>query len=267
MYQLATTWAALLLAVTSVFSQSAFINEINYLADDPRAGVELLGRAGSDLNGWSLVFYNVDGVATQAFDLSDRTLPNQGNGYGAIWMEVSQGGEGGALALVSNAGSVVQFLAYGAARDLTARNGAAAGQDADYIGTQLDGLLPLALKGTGLTALDFIWWNLPASPGTINPLQYIGLPTLWGKSASNSLQEEAELSVFPIPTTDWVTVRWMNSEQLPASLNLLSVDGRIVRSFATGGASEVALNLGDVSEGMYLLQMGQHRTVRLQVRR
>ena len=75
-----------------VYSQSVFINELHYddNSTDANEGIEIAGASGTDLTGWSVVFYNGNGgVAYMTLALSG-TIPDQLNGYGTIGVPETQ---------------------------------------------------------------------------------------------------------------------------------------------------------------------------------
>jgi hypothetical protein len=98
---------------------STFINEIHYDNAGADAGefVEIAGPAGTDLNGWELVFYN--GSATQlktyaTSALSGILADDTGTGYGFSLVAHAgiQNGSPDGIALVDNLGNLVQFISY-----------------------------------------------------------------------------------------------------------------------------------------------------------
>lgn len=140
-----------------------FINEIHYdnASGDVGEAIEIAGRAGTDLSGWQLVFYNGNGgVVYGTLDLSG-VIPDQDDGYGTIGFSRSglQNGSPDGLALVDPSGNVVQFLSYEGT--MTATEGPAAGLTSDDIGVEEDGGTPagfsLQLTGTGFIYDDFTW--------------------------------------------------------------------------------------------------------------
>lgn len=151
----------LLMLTGGLKSQSTFINEINYLASNPDQGIEVAGQAGQDLAGWELVVYGISGTVTATKSLSG-VIPNQQNGYGAIWYDVDQGAGGNGVALVNPSNNVVQFLSYGVdllSNDLivTATEGIAMGMTSTYTEEQLLATNSLQLAGTGSAYPQFSW--------------------------------------------------------------------------------------------------------------
>jgi hypothetical protein len=130
--------AALSLAVAfaSVASAQVFINEIHYDNDgaDANEAVEIAGLAGTDLAGWSLVYYNGSGGASYATDALSGVLSDQQGGFGTIVVERAgiQNGAPDGIALVDASNTVVQFLSYEGV--FVATNGPANGLTSTDIG-------------------------------------------------------------------------------------------------------------------------------------
>lgn len=168
---------------------TVWINEIHYDNDkaDVNEGVELAGKAGTDLTGWTLVLYNGAASIRSPYATINLkgTIPDEGKGYGAIWFPADKLENGGSdpdapvpdgIALVDNNGKVVQFLSYEGAFD--ALNGPAKGIRSVDIGVSETGTTPLGtslqLTGSGTTYSDFKWeTGKTASPGKLNDGQTI----------------------------------------------------------------------------------------------
>src|SRR5690606_28756333 len=93
-----------------------FINEIHYdnVGADIDVGIELVGSAGVDLKGWTLVAYNGSNeLAYATIDLTG-TIENQQNGYGTLFFSIEglQNGTPDGIAPINTDGVVVQFLSY-----------------------------------------------------------------------------------------------------------------------------------------------------------
>jgi hypothetical protein len=154
-----------------------FINEIHYdnSGTDTGEAVEVAGPAGTDLSGWSLVLYNGNGGATYNTISLTGVLPDQQNGFGTMFVGLPtnglQNGAPDGLALVDNAGGVVQFLSYEGT--FTAANGPAAGMTSTDIGVAESSSTAvgdsLQLTGTGTVYEDFTWSGPAANTfGAIN---------------------------------------------------------------------------------------------------
>jgi len=98
--------------------------------------VEITGIAGTDLTGWSLLFYNgFDGKQYDAYTFtSSNVIANQSNGFRTLGILVSgiQNGGNDGIALVDASKAVIQFLSYEGI--LTASDGAAKGMTSQDIG-------------------------------------------------------------------------------------------------------------------------------------
>lgn len=144
-------------------ARAPWINEIHYdnAGTDVNEGVELAGPAGLDLAGWSLVLYNGNGGAPYRTVSLGGVIPDQQGGAGARWFVIAGLENGGqdALALVSPAGRVVQFLSYEGV--VTAASGAARGLTTTDLGVSETETTPLGhalqLRGAGCSAADFTW--------------------------------------------------------------------------------------------------------------
>jgi hypothetical protein len=186
-----TTWTAACAAKVTTLgcgtcggtptSPTVWINEIHYdnAGTDTAEGVEVAGTAGSDLTGWSLVFYNgaTGGLKQYMSKSLSGTIPNQSNGFGTVWTAAANIQNGGAdttpeadgVALVDKAGKVVQFLSYEG--KFTPTDGPASGVASVDIGksetsTTVAGE-SLGLTGNGKKYSDFSW----AGPNKATPGQ------------------------------------------------------------------------------------------------
>ena len=164
------------------YGQSTWINEIHYdnTGTDSDEGFEIAGPAGTDLTGWSVSLYN--GSNTSVYDTVNLSgiIPNEGQGYGAIWfgllLDGLQNGSPDGLALVAEDGvTVIQFLSYEGT--ITATNGPATNMTSSDIGVSesnstLEGN-SLQLRGSGCQYSDFTWAvNSLNSRDTINSMQF-----------------------------------------------------------------------------------------------
>lgn len=154
-----------------------WINELHYdnASADAGEGVEIAGPA-QDVAGWTIVAYNGNGggISGSASTVTiTGSIPNQMNGFGTRWFPMP-GLENGApdgIALVDDAGVVVQFLSYegsfaataGPANGTTSTNLPVDEEPAPAVG------MSLQLTGTGSSYADFTWVeNVAASPDQIN---------------------------------------------------------------------------------------------------
>lgn len=155
-----------------------WINELHYdnVGGDTGEGVEIAGTAGTDVTGWSVVLYNGNGGTAYRTVTLQGTLPNQSNGFGTLDVAIGsiQNGAPDAVALIDDAGAVVEFLSYEGA--LTATDGPAAGQSSQDIGVEETSSTPIGTSlqrvGSGATATDFVWAPSSAwSFGAVNAQQ------------------------------------------------------------------------------------------------
>jgi len=131
------------------------------------------GPAGSDLSGWSIVFYNGSGGAVYDTINLDGTIPDQDEGCGTLSFDRAgiQNGAPDGLALVDAGSTVIQFLSYEGT--FTAVGGPADGIMSTDIGVSEGSSTPLGdslqLSGTGLVYADFTWQSPMANTfGAVN---------------------------------------------------------------------------------------------------
>ena len=162
---------------------NVWINEFHYDNEGTDTGefVEVAGEAGSDLTGWSLVFYNGSNGAPYATEPLSGTLADQTDGYGFLVVNRPangiQNGAPDGIALVDGNGTVVEFLSYEGT--ITAIGGPADGQTSTDVGVAETGATPvgssLQRTGAGFTAADFAWTGpIPETPGAANSGQIFG---------------------------------------------------------------------------------------------
>ena len=179
-----------------VIQGAAFINEIHYddAGADEGEAIEIAGVAGTDLTGWSLVFYNGNGGGSYLTVALSGIIPDQDDGFGTIGLSRRdiQNGSPDGVALVDANGNVIQFLSYEGS--FTAANGPAAGMTSTDIGVAEDPApgegLSLQLKGVGALYEDFTWTSASDdSFGSVNDGQdFIG-------ANANGLVSVADASV------------------------------------------------------------------------
>jgi len=125
-----TLWSA------SVRAMPVFINELHYdnVGADAGEAVELVGLAGTDLQGWRLWFYNGStGQSYAAMNLNGVFANNQ-NGCGVLAFSFAgiQNGSPDGIALVDAANQLQQFISYEGM--FTASNGVAINRLSEDIG-------------------------------------------------------------------------------------------------------------------------------------
>ncbi len=158
-----------------------WVNELHYdnAGTDTGEGVEVAGPAGSDLAGWSVVFYNGNGGAPYATLNLSGVIPDQDGGYGTLEFPQAgiQNGSPDGFALVDPAGDVVEFLSYEGT--FVAVGGPADGMTSTDIGVSQGSGTPVAsslqLTGVGTTSADFTWApEMPETFGAVNTDQSFG---------------------------------------------------------------------------------------------
>lgn len=132
------------------------ISEIHYdnAGGDVGEGVEVSGIAGTDLSAYQLIPYNgSNGTSYSPVTLSG-TIPDAGNGFGAVFFSISgfQNGSPDGIALVSGS-TVLEFLSYEGS--FTATNGPANGMTSVAIGVSETSSTPVG-ESLQLTATGWV---------------------------------------------------------------------------------------------------------------
>lgn len=149
---------------------SPFISEIHYdnAGADVNELVAVTGPDGFDLSGWQIVLYNgSNGRPYRSVELSGQ-LRDPGAAWAEGYWPVSMQNGPDAVALVSAADRLVDFVAYEAAVLATA--GVASGSVASLLPVSEDAnsAATASLQRTG-GAGDWAWTLAPATPGRLNP--------------------------------------------------------------------------------------------------
>ncbi len=168
-------------ATTPPASNTAWINEIHYdnASTDTGEMVEVAGSAGLDLSGWQLIAYNGSNGASYKTIALSGTLPDQISSFGTISFNIAglQNGAPDGIALVDNAGTVVEFISYEGI--MTATNGSANGMTSTDIGVSETSSTPvghsLQRSGDGQQGSDFTWqFAASNTAGLVNTDQTFG---------------------------------------------------------------------------------------------
>ena len=260
----------LLAAAPAARSSPVFINEIHYdnVGTDADEGVEIAGPAGTPLGDYDLVLVNGTGGAPYLTLTLSGVLPDEGGGFGALWIAVPgiQNGAPDGMVLVRRAGAVVvQALAYEGA--MTVASGSLAGLALPDIGVSQTGTeaagLTLQLTGTGSAAADFAWSGpRAASRGRLNAGQTLtGTPAMTAAAqfVPSQVREGGggtlHLTLTPapgVPVTYALSAEPPDVLPLPASVTV-PADGRAAVPFAVpvdgvpDGYAEVRLLLTDAA--------------------
>lgn len=164
-------------------ANDAWINEIHYDngGADAEEGVEIAGPAGSSLAGWLLVAYNGANTLSYVTLALGGTIPDEGDGFGALWFPIVglQNGSPDGIALVDGSSTVLEFLSYEGS--FSAGDGPATGFVSTDIGVSEDGSTALGESlqriGLGSTGADFTWSGPTThSRGLLNVGQMIDMP-------------------------------------------------------------------------------------------
>ena len=214
-----------------------FINELHYDNDGTDAGeaVEIAGRAGTDLTGWSLVLYNGGNGAAYNTQALSGTLPNHSNGFGFVTVTYPangiQNGSPDGLALVNAAGETVQFLSYEGS--FTAVGGPADGLISTNIGVEEVSSTPagysLQLTGAGFTYEAFTWSGpAPSTFTALNAGQDFGGGTTDPEPVEPQKVTIAEARTLPLGT-------------------LVIVNGTLTATDELGGPAFIQDNTGGIA--------------------
>lgn len=158
---------------------NVWVNEINYdpAGNDAGEFIEIAGVAGTDLTGWSLVLYNGNGGAVYSTTNLSGILANTNGGFGFVKIAYAangiQNGAPDGIALIDNAGRVLQFISYEGT--MVAVGGPAGGMTSTDIGVLQENApvgFTLQLQGAGSSYADFTWGaNVANTEGAINDSQ------------------------------------------------------------------------------------------------
>ncbi|MCA9051256.1 MAG: hypothetical protein KDA89_21110, partial [Planctomycetaceae bacterium] len=222
-----------------------FINEIHYdnSGADTGEAVEIAGAAGTDLTGWTLVFYNgADGTLYRTENLSE-TLADLGSGFGVSVVNLPtdgiQNGAPDGIALVNDLGEVIEFLSYEGS--FTAVDGPAAGMMSADIGVAESGTTPVgfSLQRTG-SGPNYTWATEAANTfGAINTGQSYSAGTL----AAETVAEDTPL-IFSLANGNAITVSDADADAGAADpiLVTLSVSNGTLTLGATTGLTGLTGN-------------------------
>jgi len=163
--------------ITQAAASVVFVNELHYdnTGTDTGEAIEIAGPSGTDLTGWSLVFYNGNGGSNYNTTNLSGAIPNIQNGFGTVFISYPvdgiQNGAPDGVALIDSSNFVIQFLSYEGA--FAAVGGPANGMTSTDIGVAEGPSTPvghaLGLIGVGNAYSDFTWAiNSVSSFGTIN---------------------------------------------------------------------------------------------------
>ncbi|ELR73904.1 Chitinase [Fulvivirga imtechensis AK7] len=207
------------------YAQQVFINELHYDNDgaDTQEGVEIAGPAGTDLSGWSLVFYNGNGGSSYATLNLNGVLPDQQGGFGTLFFAQAgiQNGSPDGLALVDAGNTVVQFLSYEGS--FTAVGGPADMLISTDIGVSEPSTSPvgnsLQLAGSGSEYTDFAW-----QAGALNSYGAINSGQTFTSTATNPVINEFVFNHTGTDTNEFVEILGQPSTDY-SHLWLLEIEG------------------------------------------
>jgi predicted extracellular nuclease len=238
-------------------TSAVFINEIHYdnTGTDAGEAIEIVGPAGTDLTGWSIILYNGSGGAVYDTDPLAGVLSDQGGGYGTVVLNYPangiQNGSPDGIALV-NGTTLVQFLSYegtfvgvgGPADGLTSTDIGVAEAGTEAIG------MSLQVIGSGVFNIDegFVWSGpSTASFGAINPGQSFGggpinQPIALGCSSITTAQGTVGTSAVTATDPDGVVASLAISTITPSDPGTISLEG-FTPATAVGGTAQATLTV------------------------
>lgn len=148
------------------------LSEIHYdnFGADVAEAVEVEGPAGTDVTGWKVILYNGNGGAQYAELVLDGLIPatQSCNGRGVVYTLATdiQNGAPDGVALVDDAGTVVEFLSYEGT--FTATDGPAAGRSSRDVGTFEPATAETMGQSMQRNSAGTSWANAPFSFGVCN---------------------------------------------------------------------------------------------------
>lgn len=235
------------------FSQSVFINEINYTGDD--TGVEIAGESGINLKNWKLYFYQgTNRKVYMTYSLSE-IIPNLENNTGVIWFSISDISighpKGAGIALVNSEGDLVEFISYGGtfiAKDGPADNGI----ESIDIGIEEENVA----IGKSLQKLGSKWIGpTDATPGILNSNKTLSV-------ANNQIDG---FKMYPNPATNGKLTISSNN-RIDKFVEIYNMIGKQVYSKTISGNETI--DISGLNAGLYLVRVkeeGKIVTKKLQV--
>lgn len=155
---------------------SASINEFHYdnSGADVNEAVEIAATAGTNLMGWTLLFYNGNGGTVYDSISLSGTVSDSGNGYGFVVFTnpgIQNGKDG--IALANPSGTIAEFLCYEGT--FTATDGPASSQSCSDVGASESGSTPSEFSVQKFGCGDLVSWRVAASSfGSVNDDQVLG---------------------------------------------------------------------------------------------
>ena len=214
---------------------TVFINEIHYDNNGADTGeaVEIAAPAGTDLTGWSLVFYNgADGQKYATSNLSG-IVSDLGEGYGVVTIFKSgiEDGDPDGIALVDDTNTVVQFISYDGS--FTATDGPANGLTSSDIGVSESDTIPIgqSLQLTG-SSPNFSW--VAAATNTFGAENT-------GQSLSQQVTEDNILT-FSAGNNNAITISDVDANSSDLQVNLTVTQGTLTLVNISGGINSLLNN-------------------------
>ena len=170
---------------------SVFINEFNYDGAATSKFIEIAGPAGTNLRNWSIALYDEDGTVYQTESLGNRTIDDEGRGFGAVRFRTSAlRADYNGIALVNASDEVVEFLSYNGPNGGTGRIEA------------VDGPVP---QGQRSTNIGNEAENAPGSwqrQGTGDESGDFNFAFVEGNNSPNDINEDQTFNTAPVAVDD-----------------------------------------------------------------
>lgn len=235
-----------------------FISEVHYTNDgsDSGEGIEIAGPAGTDLSDYTIYFYRDVGTVYDS-KLLDGIIPNEQNGFGAVWFPITgiQNGPNDGIVLYNEVDINFEIISYEGV--FTASAGVANTITSVDIGVFETGSTPigqsLQLIGTGNVRSDFSWSGpITATPGAINSNQTFSATAAIKKSKIEGF------AVYPNPVTNGkFKIESVNGSS--KILQLFDLLGKQV--FYKSVKRNKMIDVSALNPGMYILKIQEEGNI------
>lgn len=233
MKNLTTIVVALLLSAYSYSQSKPFISEINYSETD--SGIEITGTSGTNLEGWSLIFYK--GTSKKMYDSFE--LYGTITGEGKAWYTISgiNNGhpKGAAIALLDINDEVIEFLSYGGA--FVPKDGPLKGIESTDIGIDIS-----TLEENESLQKTNSGWNIKSNNSSTNRTLSVDNSALTNFKVYPSLVTQGEFRV----TTASIDTK---------KVDIYNIQGKQVYSKSVE-INEV-VNVSNLNAGIYIVNVEQ----------
>ncbi len=254
------TAAALILSAGATAQNAIRISEIHYdnVSTDAGEAIEVSAPAGTDLTGWQIVLYNGSGGASYDTDTFSGVVPATCGTRGVLVINYAvngiQNGAPDGVALVDNAGTLVEFLSYEGV--FAATNGPANGVTSTDIGALQNGNGPigesLGRNADGTWALGASTFGACNDDGEEPPVGEVDSVEVTPSDAETSVGRTVafvatafDITGEPIPGAEF---SWISSNPEIATVS----DTGVATGIAEGDAIIFAISANNLSGGANL---------------